>query len=846
MRRESGQEEFLHEVFPRELEEIRRRRMQLGADETSLEGTPSADLGLVGLSISGGGIRSASFSLGIVQTLADMHVLERVDYLSSVSGGGYTGACISSLLNSSDKRPCGEAFPLRLCPGASEPPATAHLRNGSNYLNAAGPLGRFRVPNLLLRGIVLNLVAFLPAIALAVMLTEVLYETVPGWDALPRGVLPLILVFVALSILFPLCVRLFPGSFSWKARDQYESLLAIPIASAALLLVSVPFLDATRLAIEHSVPQLVRSIEHISARGWWQVGCVALGILLAFSQAHKAPRLVRTVLGKLVLVVIGLLGPSIVFGIYLLLCLWQIDSPYLPVDSARVLSDAARCAGPCLTHDVDTVGSAARDRSPLAIVSSALSGRELGPATRASLRFELEGRGILVDQHTVVRCGPLPCREPAAGSSWRDDPRVWRMGTASLIDSTCKDLTKEDVRAGKARLEPCDYMIRGSEEYLYILGSNLSLLDGSKDWTLLALLLFALGFNRFFLNINITSPHGFYRDRLSRVFLISEDQSGQIHHEDTLKLSELNQVGSCAPYHLINVALNLQGSDDPNLRGRRSDFFFFSKHYVGSDRTGYVPTPAIEAIDSHMNLGTAMAISAAAAAPNMGSEGNRSLVFLMALLNLRLGYWLPNPSWVKRRDWRARLRLASVSPSLILREAIGQLSEQGSHVNLSDGGHLESLGMYPLLRRRCRFIVAIDAEADPTGRFKGLVTTMRFARIDMGISISIDLDPIRPDAQGLSRRRWALGTIRYGDGEFGYLLYVKLSVSGSEPEYVRFYRKEHPAYPHEPTADQFFGEAQFEAYRALGQDICEDMLREVEGPLDLRNLKSLLRSDDPR
>ena len=46
----------------------------------------------VGLAFSGGGIRSATFNLGVLQALADLKLLCRIDYLSTVSGGGYIGS----------------------------------------------------------------------------------------------------------------------------------------------------------------------------------------------------------------------------------------------------------------------------------------------------------------------------------------------------------------------------------------------------------------------------------------------------------------------------------------------------------------------------------------------------------------------------------------------------------------------------------------------------------------------------------------------------------------------------------------------------------------------------------
>jgi hypothetical protein len=349
-----------------------------------------------------------------------------------------------------------------------------------------------------------------------------------------------------------------------------------------------------------------------------------------------------------------------------------------------------------------------------------------------------------------------------------------------------------------------------------------------EDIVFIVLFVLLLIINRLLLDINITSMHGFYRDRLSKAFLFKVDSEGEIQPDDKLHVSELNSDGTVAPYHLINVTMNLQGCNAPDLRGRESSFFIFSRRYTGSDRTGYVQTPEMEQYDRHLTLGSAMAISGAAAAPNMGITTNRPLVFIMTLLNIRLGYWLPNPIAAKKSMWFKRLRLSSAKPSLIWKEALAKVDATGTHVNISDGGHLENLGIYPLLKRRCKFIVAVDGEADPHMTFNGLVTLMRFARIDMGVEITIDLEDLRIQADNYSLNHWALGEIRYGDGEIGQLLYVKLSVTGDEPEYIRSYRSHHPDYPHESTADQFFSEDQFEAYRALGEHACEGMLRDVE------------------
>ncbi len=158
-------------------------------------------------------------------------------------------------------------------------------------------------------------------------------------------------------------------------------------------------------------------------------------------------------------------------------------------------------------------------------------------------------------------------------------------------------------------------------------------------------------------------------------------------------------------------------------------------------------------------------------------------------------------------------------------------------MNVSDGGHIENLGIFELLRRRCRFIIVIDGERDSEMRFGGLVKLMLYARIDLGIEIKIDLDPLRKDDSGLSSKQWALGTIRYADGETGHLLYVKSSLAGDEYEYIRKYRSENPMFPHETTGEQFFTEARFEAYRGLGYHIGSKLFSNDDEFDDLKILK---------
>src|SRR5688572_5553301 len=81
---------------------------------------------LAGLAISGGGIRSATFALGVLDSLRRGGLLTKLHYLSTVSGGGYVG----SWLSANCRRRQGW-----LNPDAPWTESIKHLRRYSNYLS---------------------------------------------------------------------------------------------------------------------------------------------------------------------------------------------------------------------------------------------------------------------------------------------------------------------------------------------------------------------------------------------------------------------------------------------------------------------------------------------------------------------------------------------------------------------------------------------------------------------------------------------------------------------------------------------------------------------------------------
>jgi hypothetical protein len=206
------------------------------------------------------------------------------------------------------------------------------------------------------------------------------------------------------------------------------------------------------------------------------------------------------------------------------------------------------------------------------------------------------------------------------------------------------------------------------------------------------------------------------------------------------------------------------------------------------------------------------------------------MAFLLSFFNARLGWWLPNPR--NLRNSGILSRLSGPTPVLglpyLLRELFGMVSDDAPFVNVSDGGQFENMGLYELVRRRCRTILICDAEADSGFVFEGLGMAIRKCRIDFGVEIDIPgLDQLVPAANGYSPASFATGTILYPNPTHphypivGTILYLKATITGNEPPDIRNYKREHSSFPSESTLNQWFTESQFESYRRLGQYICE-------------------------
>ena len=267
---------------------------------------------------------------------------------------------------------------------------------------------------------------------------------------------------------------------------------------------------------------------------------------------------------------------------------------------------------------------------------------------------------------------------------------------------------------------------------------------------------------------------------------------------------------------------------------RKAESFTVSPLHAGSHRVGFRRTWYHESgrcyggWENGISLGTAMTISGAAASPNMGYHSSPVIGFLLTLFNVRLGWWLGNPGPAGYKTFPVSFPVSAIRPTVD--EAFGLTDDDNKYVYLSDGGHFENLGLYEMVLRRCRLVLVSDAGCDPTCTFEDLGNAIRKIRIDLGVPIEIDAPiPIYPRETGPEPQRvgkyCAVGRIRYScvDGtaasDDGMLVYVKPALYGQEPPDVYNYARTSPAFPHEPTLDQFFSESQFESYRALGYHI---------------------------
>ena len=295
------------------------------------------------------------------------------------------------------------------------------------------------------------------------------------------------------------------------------------------------------------------------------------------------------------------------------------------------------------------------------------------------------------------------------------------------------------------------------------------------------MVIFALFVLGYFSNPNALSFHRFYRNQLANAFL-NNVKNPNVLLQNLLEKSENEKDNYIhAPYPLINTCLNLLSTEQEEQKQKKvmndnsgeeieeqnfnfagaktNDYFLLSPLFCGSKLTGYVSTD-----DTYnyrdLTLPAAATISAAAVNPGMGVYSNKILGILTTVFNARLGYWILNPKKTKLYDsliwW----------PRYFVYELFGMIGIKNEMLNISDGGHIENLGIYELLRRKCKLIIAVDAGADPQFSFSELQNVAIRARNELGMEIRFPTDyleeEIRPKPSvGYSKRRFGVADICY-------------------------------------------------------------------------------------
>jgi len=331
---------------------------------------------------------------------------------------------------------------------------------------------------------------------------------------------------------------------------------------------------------------------------------------------------------------------------------------------------------------------------------------------------------------------------------------------------------------------------------------------------------------------NSLTMHEFYKARLIRAYMgaSNERRAGAKDADitdavpgDDILLTQLRNTERGAPYHLINTMLNLVGGSDLSTQARASDSFLMSKHFCGSMRTGYRRTN--EYACGSISLGTAVAVSGAAASPTMGAQTpSAALSALMTLFNVRLGYWAPTPSLSYWRSGSARLW-----PVYTLQELISQTTDLLPYCYLTDGGHYENTGVYSLIQRGCNLIVVGECGADPRTTLDDLGNMIRKVRIDFAAEITFEDEDIRKLRQQPAGAHVIVGKVHYDsdhaaaiglpeDEREGVLVIIKPNLAGGEPVDVKQYGYLHDDFPQQQTFDLWYDEAQFESYRRLGEE----------------------------
>ncbi|WP_076865642.1 hypothetical protein [Bradyrhizobium mercantei] len=752
----------------------------------------------IGIGCSGGGIRSATFCLGALQRLAGAGLLEQADYLSTVSGGGYTGSSLQWWWHRDGKTNAGTAFPYGV-ELRSDSWRLRSLRNHGSYLTPGDGITFWSGIAVVLRTIFLNMAVWFPLLVLTLialvglpkLVVSGTYPIIPwnadfGYIAYPRA----FMVFLYLAALMVGLLLIFGVLLAWTS-----------------ILIPPETRDNAKERLRRGVTCALVSV-------------VLFGIALFGRQYSKVvpdyAGLVESVFSNLAVFLVGLLAAATIFITLLqLLGKLPVGLNYLlrrsfdsHAGSALILSATAALIGsiPFVAGAIVAAGAEYQKTTTLAATATVLSGVVSGLY------------GHLVQAQRALDSPIGRWLAAAAAGAF--------LYLLAIIAYIVADFLTADTFTLSLIVRPFPTLVHWYYQALVVVCGSI---------------VFALVFG-WFSNLNHLGLHRFYRDRLMEAFMPTYDDKGKrslFTDAEGTTLSEIwpdpteAKSKPLRPYPLINANVILVNDPELKFQIRGGDNFILSPLLVGSSATGWQTTS--DHIKQHgpLTLASAMAGSGAAANANAAYIGSgitrdRIVSALMMMLNMRLGIWIGSPSGRPGRPNHFRPALTHG----IFRWGYRRTSR---FVELSDGGHFDNLGLYELVRRRADLMIIIDAEEDPSTAMKALVSACQRIREDFGTEIEIG--NAADILYAKERNGYPLGAkfaqqpffcckVQYPapDRKSAALLYIKASMVEGLGFTVRGYRAANAEFPNQPTADQFFDAAQFEAYRELGHVCASAMI----------------------
>ena len=911
------------------------------------------------LCLSGGGIRSASFALGVIEALAvhprpeagkqtaseSTALLRQFDYLSTVSGGGYIGSWLSAWIARSGFPVVWSKLVGKRDHPDEEPGEISWLRAYSNYLTPK--LGLFSADTwaaaaLYVRNLILNWLVILPALCL--LLFAIKLGTVGAfWLSQPEQDCWLMVLAVLGTLLMiwvlrletrnrPTCNprtdenQLRPGAApagqdghrdearrvtagADERRFMYFGLIPAMFAANWLSLYALTF-DSTSIGqwplwknagIGLAYGAALYLVSWLTALPFWH--CKERRRFVYWLRDGLAWTIAGAVYGAL-----GGLGAHIFMHADLALLIGNIEVP----EASQSVILVAIYGLPWLitaqlTAEMIFVGLTSGQRNSDA--DREWFGRSTGWFAAAAIIWLAVGFLILIGAELAWEnlnenaskyatailgavggvSGIVSVVLGGGNRSGANDQKDARSGLASKIALTIAPPLFLIVLVVAVSLL-MDYLL-----FDHALVQS-ALLGADKDfaadagswqqdwnwlWIGIAVVVVVAAVSWTHVNINRFSIHALYRNRLIRAYLgasnprrVPNPFTG-FDDQDNCLMKDLwpPRDGGWQPFHVVNIALNVVASGRLAWQQRKAEPFTATPLHCGTatfsgttaNSLGYRPTRDYASRNGGLTLGTALAISGAAASPNMGYHSSPMVSLLLALFNVRLGWWLGNPGLPGESSFQTEGPQVAIKPFVY--EMFGQTTDTRKYVYLSDGGHFENLGLYEMIRRRCRCIVVSDAGCDPNYGFEDLGNAVRKIAIDLGVYIAFGklraLKKRSADNAVIEGAYYALGVIDYKTSpeenptaEPGYILYVKPGYHGSEGAGVVAYATANAAFPHESTIDQFFSESQFESYRTLGFEIMDGVLTEAtknvetignaeKGELNPGKLCDLLKALEP-